>query len=277
MPRSRGRNRRPQKDPAAERADERNHHYDRWVIGVGGTLLTAACDFGFFWSESHLLALLIFAAWLSLLSIYLIGITRTGREWSAVAIAGWFGLAGITNAVVPPPPDVETGGTLQPGNDRTPSNGCDGTPIDADAVKVLVGNNATALNGLGRMTALKVGNCPVFGVERTLQGVSPVVDLFDSDGKHIAAISGGSFHAFSGGAHLVDRRGDLGTLTISDTAGKELLFVKFLNPTTIQIRGIFGCPGHAPVIVKENQPIVGFMFSNSCFAGRDGSIGLTIN
>lgn len=41
---------------------------------------------------------------------------------------------------------------------------------------------------------------------------------------------------------LQRKRGDLSTIIIHDESGRELLYVRYLNPTAVRVRGIFTCP-----------------------------------
>jgi hypothetical protein len=248
--------------PKSGRFDDKKLNHLVYVAGI--TLLTGVVNFVFLWPVSHLGALLIFALWLSFIAIYEL---RNFPSALIVTVPVLFLSAFVVNYFVPPPADVEVVGTLEPGAQPTPPNGCDGTPLGLDALKILIGDNVVVLSGLGRVNAIKVGNCPVLSFERTAAGVSPIVDLYDAAGNKIAEVRNGGYHAFSGGAHFVDRRGDLSTLAITDSSGHELLFSRYLNPTALQARGIFGCPGHRPVVVKDSEPVPGISMTGACIVG----------
>jgi len=139
--------------------------------------------------------------------------------------------------------------------------------IPSDALKILIGDNAFILNGMSKLTAIKVGICEVLSIERTPAGVSVGADLYDSDGKLVARIADGKLDVLTGDNVRSTRNGDLSNIIITDRGGNEMLFVRYLNSTTVQARGIFSCPGHKPVVVKDQQPIPGLIMRGMCAVG----------
>ena len=178
------------------------------------------------------------------------------------------------------PPEVEVIGTLQPGNDPTPPNSCDHAPAGAvapEALKILIASNGYFRNGFGKIIAIEIGKdpnaCQVLTMERTPVGIAVGAELYGEKGQLIARIRNGEFHAISGEHSYVERQGDLSTLIVKSrmtrflflTIEKEILYVRYLNPTTIQARGIFGCPGHKPVAFTNYGTIgASLTMMNSC-------------
>ena len=200
-------------------------------------------------------------------------------------------LAGVVYAIVGGVrvPEVEITGLLEPGNDPTPPNGCDPRPnlppemrLPPDALKVLIGDNGIAHSGMGRFTALRIGQCDVLGMERTSAGIGVYADLFDADGRHIAAVTNNALHVLTGETISMSRRGDLSTLVVTKAGwpwwiswllgngDAELLYVHYLNPTTVQARGIFGCSMHKLITVTDGQPVPGIFMHHGCLAARIG-------
>ena len=86
------------------------------------------------------------------------------------------------------------------------------------------------------------------------------------DGRHIAAVTNNALHVLTGETISMSRRGDLSTLVVTKAGwpwwiswllgngDAELLYVHYLNPTTVQARGIFGCSMHKLITVTDGQP-----------------------
>lgn len=227
------------------------------------------------WPHSHLFAL-IFAV------IGLIVLLVIDGALSVMGIAVVTAVAAVVctviYVVVPTEtvPDVEVIGTLQPGNDPTPPSGCDDAfpgAVEPNALKIFIAGNAYFRKGFGKITAVEIGRdpnaCQVLTVERTATGITVGAELYGENGQLMARISKGEFHAISGEHSHVERQGDLSTLVIKDASGKELLYVRYLNPTTVRARGVFGCPGHRPIAFTDTGMIGGMSITNSCMsAGR---------
>jgi hypothetical protein len=66
----------------------------------------------------------------------------------------------VTGSNLPPIPfaDEEVHGELRPANDPTPPNGCNAFPfpIPPNTIKILIGDNAAAISGLGKTIALEI-------------------------------------------------------------------------------------------------------------------------
>jgi len=273
----------------------KNHHenigghpygdYERHKVLVhfgysfGGFILTAVVDYLFLWPDNHLAALLAMAAWLSVTAIVELTVWGYSPWATASVVIGLFAGVGAINWIIGPihAPEVEVVGSLQPGNEPTPPNGCDSMPagmVAPDALKILIASNAYFRNGLGKITAIEIGadpnTCKVLTMERTAIGIDVSAELYGATGQYIARISGGEFHEISGEHSYVERQGDLSTLVVKDGSGKELLYVRYLNPTTVRARGVFGCPGHTPVAFTDDGAVgATAIITNSCVsAGR---------
>jgi hypothetical protein len=237
------------------------------------------------WPKSHFLCL--FLAFCGVLGILLFdGMFENAFPIKRIAVIGAITVAACTIIyfiapliadipVIPKPkvPEVEVIGTLQPGTEPIPSNDvC--SMAKPDALRILIGDNTIARDIPGKFIALKIGRCDVVSMKRTSQGVSVDADLYDGDGKLIARIRNKEIKALSGEKSSVERGGDLSTLIIKDETGRETLFMRYLNTTTIRVRGIFGCPGHKTVIVKDDETVPGMFMSKSCLLNNGVAIAI---
>jgi hypothetical protein len=235
------------------------YHY---VYVFGATLGVGLIDFLFFWHDNHLIALLIGAAWLALVSVFEL---RHDRKWQIGVPIGRFAAALIANYIIGPVrmPEIEVIGTLQPGGDPEPQNGCPASN-SPEAWKILFGTSGIQFGSYGEYPLLQVGSCKVIFVKRGPDGISVSADLFDGKGRLVAAIKNNEFHALTGDNVRVDRGHSLSTLTVRDGDGNELLFVNYLNRATVRVRGLFGCYGYRLVPVRDDSPIPGFNMGGHC-------------
>lgn len=228
------------------------------------------------WKDHRIVALVIAVAALGFLLVIDKGfsartIARTLVGASLMAIAAYF-FVPITGS-----PEVEVIGYLQPRNDPTPPNGCDGAKLPANALKILIGTSGyVALPGQNKVTAIQIGkapnSCDVLTLESTPRGVEVGATLYDEHENLIARIADNEFHALNGSHSHIERQHDLGTLIVKDGSGNELLYIRFLNPTTIRARGTFGCPGHRLVTFTDTGQIPGATVINSCMGGFGAAV-----
>lgn len=168
--------------------------------------------------------------------------------------------------------DTEVRGVLKPGNEPTPSNGCDGGLIGADALKVLIGDNAITHDGYGAFTAIGIGACDAISMERRNDGIFVNASLFDRERQAVVSIRDNQITALNGENYSARQSRDESRLTVKNARGTELFYVRYLNPTTIQFRGFLGCAGGPVLRVQDGQPIPGFFMTHSCLANAQRGI-----
>lgn len=171
--------------------------------------------------------------------------------------------------------DGEVHGVLKPANEPTPPNGCDGRPIGADSLKILIGDNAITRTGMGSAVPIGIRDCEPLSMERRPDGVFVNASLFDRENGAVITIRDNKINALNGANYTARQSRDESRLTIKNSKGTELFYVRFLNPTTIQFRGFLGCSANETILVRENQPVPGFIMGGNCFgnAGRVIQIG----
>ncbi len=210
-----------------------------------------------FWHDHRFICLSL--ACLSVLALLLYDGAASRNQIAVLVVLCVLG-SGVLYVFVPSDPglDVEVIGTLQASNETAPPTACGsslsltgaGGPrvLPPDTLKILIGSNAYVSSpGISKITAIKIGSCDVLTMEKTQTGINVGAELYDADGRLIARIANNEFHAISGAHSHVERQNNLSTLIVKDADDAELLYVHYLNPTTVRARGVFGCPGHAPV------------------------------
>jgi hypothetical protein len=229
------------------------------VYVFGATVFMTVVDFMFFWSEGHLAALIILATGFSLIAIYELRARKARAKWIILLVIGFYAVAAITYCMIGPirTPDIEVTGSLQPGNEPTPTNAC--SPAQAvmgfphDALTFLVGDNAAMRTSSEKAVLLQIGECRVVSMEKIGNDVSVDAVLYDTDGKLIATVTNGKIDALEGENSHISRNGDLTQLTVTNGQGVEIFHEQYLNRTTMRVRGVFGCPGHSLVAVTDNK------------------------
>jgi hypothetical protein len=67
--------------------------------------------------------------------------------------------------------------------------------------------------------------------------------IYDSDGNLVGTVKNNGYSVNVESKYVTEVTGDLSTLIVHEkTSGRELLYVKFLNPAAIRVRGLFYCP-----------------------------------
>lgn len=154
-------------------------------------------------------------------------------------------------------------GWLQPANEPTPENGCSSHGIDSPVV--IMGDNGVMLGGVTKATALKVGNCPLVGLQIGDNGASIAATIYDFGGKIIGKIENNRFSIPPADGLVIEKSGDLSTLVVHNAANQELLYVRYLNKTAFRVRGIFSCPSPRPLTVRiTDAAISGAPMRMSC-------------
>jgi hypothetical protein len=166
--------------------------------------------------------------------------------------------------------DKELHGWLKPAAEQTPPNGCD-RHARPEALKVIIGDNAIANDRLGKFTALEIGSCEAISMEREKEGVFVYANVYDEKGsQRVVRIVRNEVFTLSGENYSSRMTQDSSSLTVKGSDGDILLFIKYLNTTTILVRGTFGCSAKRTVVIRDDQPIRGMFMHNSCIMGQVG-------
>jgi hypothetical protein len=168
-----------------------------------------------------------------------------------------------------PVANMEISGDLIPGTEPTPSNACTSRGIGEDRFKVLIGDNGLLASEDGQLNALVLNGCVALSIHRGEAGILVSASLFDKERNHVVKIDSNKITTLNGEDYKSRQNEKRSTLTVSDKSGNRILFVDFINKTTLQVRGFFGCEPGKAVLVRDDQPIPGFFMKNSCLGGRN--------
>ena len=165
-------------------------------------------------------------------------------------------------------PKPITEGVLLPGNEPTPPNPCQKRgEIPSDAVILLMGNQAI-YNSTFPHTVLEMSGRNMLSIDKIGMGMTITADVFSADGRIIAELVNNDFYVNPNNYFKVKH--DANSLIVHDQEKNEVLNVRYLNPSTIKIKGIFRYPNHWPFIIGEDKIILGNhnTLESSCFGNN---------
>ena len=168
---------------------------------------------------------------------------------SALIIAFFFGSIALTSTTRLKHELSRYSGVLVPANDSTPSNPCGTVP--RGALLVILGERA-AWTRQFPTTVLRIGNDDILVLDRDGKGnIVITTDIYDGD-NIVASIDRNNFTVTSDA--FTKERNDLSSLAVTLRRKKEkVLDVRYLNPSTIRILGIFRHPGQPELkVTPEN-------------------------
>jgi hypothetical protein len=208
-------------------------------------------DFRDEWPKNHISALILGVIAIS--SILLIELRW--KKWAVVTI-----VLVITAAIIlrlsPPvlPEETDYHGWLLPANDPVPKTAC--TPQGDDAHNM--GWFFVTLAGGGvythtdKLDAITIGDHPTIRMERGPQGLLVDVDMLNANGALLVRIEKNEWRVIPTQAAYV-RRPDRSTLVAYDLSGREMLWLRYMNPGLIKIRGTFYKVGDpTPIVVSDD-------------------------
>jgi hypothetical protein len=132
---------------------------------------------------------------------------------------------------------------------------------------IVIGGNGYWSTG-NKITVLQSEpSCAEFSLAKSKEGILINTDIFDDSWNPAGHITDNVFTVIRGDNSYSERRGDLSTLAVYDGAGTERLYVRYLNPSAIKIRGIFSCPPDKRVTITDDTIVGGRIhihMHNSC-------------
>jgi hypothetical protein len=152
-----------------------------------------------------------------------------------------------------PRPETDNHGWITAASDPTPPSSCDTMPnLPSDGLLLILGDSGVYTARTDKLTILTIGNCPLLKMQRSKQGLLFDADIFSLSGNLIARIESNEFNLVPG-EYSYKRRPDVSTLIVFDKHGNELLWIKYLNPEAVRIRGIFTCPNYGSITVTDKE------------------------
>lgn len=169
--------------------------------------------------------------------------------------------------------ETELHGLLIPATDPSPPTPSCLDKMPPDAVAFYLGNNVIFPNEFP-FIVLRVGDEDLLIVHKTPEGLALSATVRSPDNKVVAIIIDNEFYKNPLNYFRREARRDRHTLKVYDQENREVLNVRYLNPSAIKVTGIFRTRRFPPVLVSEDNVISGTReFSGNCIY-RPGNVGL---
>jgi len=123
-------------------------------------------------------------------------------------------------------------------------------PFAPDSVFLFFGSNASYISEHGHWPVVTDSGNVLFTADLDEKGLSVSTQLYDEQGTLQAIVDGNDVDALS--QDICVKRPDLSTLVIYDrSTEEERLYVHYLNPHAVELRGLFRYPNSPPVEITE--------------------------
>ena len=146
-------------------------------------------------------------------------------------------------------------GPLLAANEPSPLSVCR-EQAQGDDLVVALGTNRVIASGRGPFTPLLANECPTVKLSR--RGAGLVVEAFGYDNTDSLAYSIRETRLdLVMVPGLRARRPDASTFILADSFNQEVIYVRYLNPGAVRIRGRFLCGANSQVVVRDEGIWVG--------------------
>ncbi|HET7085167.1 MAG TPA: hypothetical protein VFI23_10385 [Rhizomicrobium sp.] len=215
-----------------------------WAFFSGSSILS----FGF-------AAVLGMACALAILLGYELSIRDAPTAWTAGGILALVGVSfaayGGWLATRPPVPT----GPLLPASEPTPDARCV-EKLGPQGLVMAFGTNRAVGTGPGPFQPITVSDCTVMALRRIGQGLMIKAYFYDWN-NDVAFMVNDNVYEPTLPLQLRQFRPDPHTYVILDRFDKEVLYLRYLNPHAVRIRGRFLC-GEAPqAVIRDDTILVG--------------------
>jgi hypothetical protein len=233
-------------------------------------LLTA-----FLWGSSLLVlrgqAVIAVVTVFSILAAYELTIREVSQGWvlaCVLFIQGSIGGGYLVWLYFQPP---EPTGPLIAANDPPPPLGCDEVPGPHDLLMAF-GTDRVIGKGPGPFSPLVVDDCAVLSLARKGSGLMLRAFGYDFN-NDIAFRVMDNVYEPSMPLQLRALRPDRSTFVLLDRFDKEVLYVRYLNPHAVRIRGRFLCGEQPQAVINDDVVLMGGIRINGVFVGQRSTRG----
>lgn len=192
---------------------------------------------------------------LAVLLGYELSIRDVSPAWIAgllfTLIGGSVAAYGTWLATRPPPPT----GPLLPANEPTPQAACVEKIGPKDLVMAFGTDRAVGL-GPGPFYPMKVGDCTVIALRHAGRGLMVNAFFYDFN-DDVAFMVNDNVYEPTMPLQLRPFRPDPHTLVILDRFDKEVLYIRYLNPNAVRIRGRFLCGTSPQAVIRDDMILAG--------------------
>lgn len=246
-----------------------------WLHSLLRITFTFLLIWGFF-SGSHPLSLGFFSVLavvnaLAILLGYELSIRDAPMGWIAGGIYTLIGTSlvgyGAWLATRPPAP----AGPLLPASEPTPQAICAGKIGPKDLVMAF-GTHRVVGTGQGPFHPIRVDYCNVLALRRVGQGLMVKAVFYDWN-NDVAFVVNDNVYQPTMPLQLRPFRPDPHTVIVLDRFDKEVLYVRYLNPNAVRIRGRFLCGEQPQAIIRDDRIYKGGIRMGGVFFGLRATRG----
>ena len=246
-----------------------------WLQTMLRALFTFLLIWGFFSGSSPLsfglVAVLGLVNAFALLLAYELAIRDVRTGWIAGGIFALIAASLVTYGVwLATRPPVPTG-PLMPANEQSPDARCVEKLGPKDLVMAF-GTNRAVGTGPGPYSPLKVADCGVMTLHRVGQGLMVRAFFYDFNGDVAFSVIDNVYEPTLP-LQLRQFRPDPHTIVILDRFDKEVLYLRYLNPNAVRIRGRFLCGTAPQAVIGDDMILVGGVRISGAYFGQRRSKG----
>jgi hypothetical protein len=120
------------------------------------------------------------------------------------------------------------------------------------------------------LVVVQIAGKDLLAVRRTPAGLSVDLRVFGEDGKIIAQVANNEFFLNPNNSFRIGRP-DSHTLVVYDNSAEKVLDIRYLNPASIRVTGVFRMGGRPPLTITEESVTFGnqLSFQNSIFGNGE--------
>lgn len=145
-------------------------------------------------------------------------------------------------------------GLMLPGNEPDPPGPC--SPVaPPNAIKAFLGDSL-AYKSADQMTVLTIKGIDVLELRRTSNGVAILAKVFSEDGRVVAQVVDNRLYVNPGNFFRIIHP-DSHSLTVYDLHERKVLAIRYINPQSVRVTGIFQLPERPPVVITDNEILLG--------------------
>jgi hypothetical protein len=157
-------------------------------------------------------------------------------------------------------------GLLVPDDEPDPPGPAPCPVLPSGALKVFLGKSV-AWSLADEVTILRIKGIDVLSLTRTPNGMAIQAKTFSEDGRLVAEIVDNRFYINPDNFFLM-KKPDAHSLVVYDKQGRKVLNLRYLNPHSVTILGIFQVLGSLPVVITADAFLAeGSQMTNSCIGG----------
>ncbi len=206
----------------------------------------------------------------------------TSRAWIVLSL-GVCLIAVALNFYVGPnlPEETDSAAYLIPSNKPKPFTFCDALGIaePPEAVAFIIGSNEFSTTFTKLAPIITLDNKVIISMRKSEKGLLFSVDMFDLTEKLVAKIQNNNGALISARYSYKERSEDRSILTLYDDYDKEILYIDYLNPQTVLIRGVFTGPSGTTIAVDDNwihrSIRIPDGFAHNCWTNARGGFSLS--